>query len=67
MAAVDRTSGLDLTTVPDGLLEELVARPPAELRSGEVARARQHAEDRHFDDVVVVEEIASQLLLLSAH
>jgi hypothetical protein len=53
------------TTVPDGLLESLAARPADDIRPTEVARAREHAENRAFEDVLVVEAIASQLLQLS--
>ena len=48
--------------IPPGLLAGLSSPAP---RPDEVARARAHAEARAFDDDGVVEEIASQLLLLS--
>ncbi len=47
---------------PDGLLEALAA-PPAANR---LELAREHARLRAFDDVLVVEEIALHLLVLSA-
>ena len=50
------------TPIPDGLVAGLASPAP---RLAEVARARAHAEARAFDDRGVVEEIASQLLLLS--
>lgn len=67
MAEAPRTPGpASPPTLPDGFVEELVARPPAEIRPSEVARARRRAEARAFDDGEVVEEIASQLLQLSS-
>lgn len=48
--------------IPPGLVAGLSCPAP---RAAEVARARAHAAARAFDDDGVVEEIASQLLLLS--
>ncbi|HUP87064.1 MAG TPA: hypothetical protein VM143_15535 [Acidimicrobiales bacterium] len=67
MAEADRTAARDRTNLPSGLLDDLVAVPPAGSRVDEVARARRLAEVRAFDDGAVVEAIASELLLLSAH
>lgn len=50
------------TPIPPGLVAGLTSPAP---RPDEVARARAHAAARAFDDRGVVEEIASQLLLLS--
>lgn len=48
-----------------GLVTELVTPDPPAARVVSVARARQHVAARSFDDGEVVQEIASQLLLLS--
>jgi hypothetical protein len=70
MAELDRTPRQrHPRSVPAGLLEELRAEATTAnqaIRDGEVARARQHAADRAYDDGAVVEEIAEQLLSLSA-
>ena len=50
-------------SLPAGLVEELSDR---RIRSEEVARARRRAVARCFDEGEVVEEIAFQLLLISA-
>ena len=53
------------TDVPHGLVEEL-SRPAGQaIRPYEVARCRQRAVERAFDDGDVVDEIASRLLVLS--
>ncbi len=52
--------------VPEGLLEALTLDPPPEWARYRVAVARQHVDRRAFDDRVVVEAIASELLLLSS-
>ena len=66
MAEAPRTPTFRCTTsVPDGLLEELRATPV--IRLDEVAKGRQHAADRAYEDGAVVVEIATQLLTLSAH
>jgi hypothetical protein len=57
---------LATSSLPTGLLEELTRRDDHEIRAVEVARGRQVAVDRAFEDGAVVHEIASQLLLLSA-
>jgi hypothetical protein len=66
--AEPRIPGPDPTATPDvplGLLEEL-SRPGDEVvRAFEVARCRQRAVERAFDDGDVVHEIASRLLVLS--
>ena len=65
MAEADRTTRHRCeTSVPDGLLDELRAIPV--IRLDEVARGRQHAADRAYEDGDVVVEIATQLLTLSA-
>lgn len=51
--------------LPPGLLEALAAEPPAAAFPNRIMRARDHIRSRAFEDSVVVEEIASQLLLLS--
>lgn len=71
MAEADRTPRHRSTTeprsLPTGLLERLTAPGgKVEIRLDEVARARQHMAERAFDDGAVVEEIAGQLLALSA-
>lgn len=66
MAEDIRTPRQLRTGVPVGLLEELTAGSAHEIRLDDVARARQHADDRAYDDGAVIEEIASQLLALSA-
>lgn len=65
MAEADRTPRHFRTSVPVGLLERLNA--PAVIRLDEVARGRQYAAERAYDDGDVVVEIATQLLSLSAH
>jgi hypothetical protein len=62
----DQTTTTAEATVPQGLLEELTRPGAAAIRPFEVARGRQAAVERAFDDGAVVDEIASQLLLLSA-
>jgi hypothetical protein len=51
--------------LPEGLLEALTLDPPLEFARHRVAVAREHADRRAYDDRVVVEAIASELLLLS--
>ena len=51
--------------VPAGLVEELAASP-AGIRPAEVARGRRRAVARCYDEGEVVEEIATQLLLMSS-
>ena len=68
MADAPRTPGPDQTAardVPQGLLEELTRPGDGAVRPYEVARGRQAAVERTFEDGDVVDEIASQLLLLS--
>ena len=66
MAEAERTSrSLRILTVPEGLLEALRAEPV--VRLDEVERGRRHAADRAYEDGDVVNEIATQLLTLSAH
>lgn len=60
----DGTNGRMQHSFPAGLVEEL-SDMPNEIRTAEVARARQRAMERCFDDGAVVEEIAAQLLLIS--
>ena len=60
MAEADRTP----RPLPLGLLEHL-ATSAQDIRVDGVARGRRCAADRAYDDRAVVEEIASQLLLLS--
>lgn len=64
MAEADRTPSDVRASVPEGLLAELSA--PAVVRLVEVERGRRHAADRAYDDGDVVDEIAVQLLSLSA-
>ena len=64
MAEAYRTLTLLRSSVPAGLLDELRATPV--IRLDEVARGRQHAADRTYEDGAVVVEIATQLLTLSA-
>ena len=52
--------------IPDGLLAALAAEPSPWVGAHRMIVARQHARTRAFDDSVVVEAIASELLLLSA-
>jgi hypothetical protein len=62
-----RTPGTDpAADVPRGLLEALAQPPDARIRAYEVARGRQRAVDRAYDDGDVVDEIASRLLVLSS-
>lgn len=58
------TSPSDLP-IPAGLLAELTVPGVHAIRAREVARGRLQAASRVFDDGRVVDEIASQLLLLS--
>lgn len=64
MAEADRTPSRVRPSVPSGLLDAL-ATPPL-IRLDEVARARQRAADRAYDDGEVVVGIAEHLLSLSA-
>jgi hypothetical protein len=54
-----------VSPIPASLLAELVGPGLHAIRPSEVARGRQQAACRRFDDGRVVDEIASQLLLLS--
>jgi hypothetical protein len=65
MAEAPRNGHPD-ANVPGGLLEGLASPCVPGIREDEVVRARIHAAARVFDDVAVIEEIASQLLALSA-
>ncbi len=51
-------------SLPPGLVERLSAT--GEIRSAAVARARRRAVARCFEERPVVEEIATQLLLMSS-
>jgi len=51
--------------LPEGLLEALTLDPPPEWARHRVAVAREHADRRAYDDRVVVEAIATELLLFS--
>jgi hypothetical protein len=62
MAEADRTP----RPLPVGLLESLTATSAQEIRVDEVARGRRSVASRAYEDGAVVEEIASQLLTLSA-
>ena len=64
MADAPRTDHDDVH-LPEGLLAELATPPRDGIRPEEVARGRRHAAERAYDEGEVVEEIASQLLLLS--
>ena len=55
---------LDLL-IAHGLLADLSTTLRDRVRSDEVARARRHAAARAYDEPPVVEEIATQILLLS--
>jgi hypothetical protein len=67
MAEAPRNPGPDSTTdVPRGLLEALARPDHVGVRAYEVARGRQRAVERAFDDGEVVDEIASRLLVLSS-
>ena len=48
-----------------GLVTDLTGPDSSSRRLDHVAQARRHAEARAYDDGAVVQEIASQLLLLS--
>lgn len=50
--------------IPEGLLEALAGVTP-EDGSDRMATARRHAESRSFDEPMVVQAIASELLAMS--
>jgi hypothetical protein len=55
---------LDLL-IAEGLLADLSTAFRDRIRADEVARARRHAAARAYEQAPVVEEIATQILLLS--
>ena len=59
-------TGHSFDTIPPGRVEGLAARTPTgEVRPAAVARARDRAVNRAYDDGAAVDEIAEQLLALS--
>ena len=68
MAEASPTPGPESPTadVPHGLLDALARPAEGRIRPYEVARGRQRAVERAFDDGDVVDEIAARLLVLSS-